>query len=1374
MDAFGWVGSVIDDQFVIEAVAGEGAFGIVYRGRHLGFDAPIAIKCLKIPADLEGMEREKFLTRFGYEAKILYRISRHTPSVVQAIHVGAATSPKGAWTPYLVMEWLEGRTLADDLQARRDAGLGPRSIEDTMALLTPAATALTVAHAEHISHRDIKPANLFLKQTRNGERLTVVDFGIAKMFSESPSITEALAKTGKTLNAFTPRYGAPEQFSQRYGATGPWTDVYAMALIFIEVATGRPALRGSDVIQLFVASSDEQRRPSLRANGVEANSAIEDVLACALAISPALRYRNMDEMWKALEEAQQTPSQAKELPPARATASSSETIESKNATTGEHRICTVMFIDFSEITSPSVRVDPETLSDTARRCFAEAAARIEAMGGIWQNAVGDRAMAIFGYPRATDNDAERTALAALELEDMVESLPIPRAVRAAKPKLRASIATGRVFVDGGFGTSDKAFAVVGDAVGTAAGLLQAAPRGEIVLARDTYRLIASLFHAVPIDVTAQDPPIRAYRLMGRAPLRSTLASPLFCGLETKFVGRGAEQQRLIDFLETSFSENRAIMVTLIGPPGVGRSRMLAELSSALTQRSEPCKLLAGQASPLAASSSYGLFASMLRRQFESEQYPTELHETLTDLGAIFGDSASPDGRFSGLAVDDAGSLAKLRIAAAIARLLDWLAAQMPVVMLCDDLQWADDASLDLLNELTLRLSDRPVFIVAATRPELYERRPQWGDGRAEHARVELGVLPRRHIEEMIRDRLRHADELSAELIRVLVERAEGSPLILEETLHLLVDAGIIEPRSGAPWQVHDDRLPTLVLPATVQGIVQARLDRLESEARTLLCLAAVIGKTFWESAIERLCETQAGGAAKIPVDKLLATLKARQLIRVREPSTILGEREYTFVETSTREVAYEMLSQRIRRPLHIRIAEWIESRMPGGQADALLAYHYSQGGDPRRAAAAHAKAATYATSLGENGEALRHLSAAAGIHDEPRGTDADHDQDDRRVAAWPDRVHLRLDWADALRRAGRLDEASQACEDALKLIVHKERRRGAAQLGHAPMVWEARSYYRLALVERVRGATNKARELVERAISQAEEAHAMEEVPGMYAILTFLHRRAKNLEAAALAARRGLRVCRSLRQQGARYREDVAQLLMGLAVTQYSHGRMVRAERLYRQAFRAVDERSNPYLAGMALNGVAASLFYRGENKAARDNFLRSLRVKEKAGDLHQIAIAHNNLAEVSLKLGDTSAALEHARRSVRIGEQVRAGYDLSDMYKNLAMVSLAAGDFDTAIDAGRKALGIAEVSGRVYLGEIVLTLARICAEIGERTAKDAPAHGRARDVALELLSFLDRESDASDLQGKADACRSMLVSFLDESAARPSKTPGR
>jgi serine/threonine-protein kinase len=316
-DPFGWVGATVDGKYRVDKVVGHGGFGIVYQAHHLGFEEKVALKCLKLPKELQGGDRDRFRDSLVAEGRLLLQLSRATTGVVQALDVGAVVSPSKIWTPYLVLEWLEGTPLDRDLSERRKQNSGGRTLGEALELLDGAARALGVGHGMGIAHRDVKPANLFLVEVAGRRTIKVLDFGIAKVLAESDSVTRAFEETGGTVQAFTARYGAPEQFSRRFGATGPWTDVFALALVLIEVVLGTPALDGTDAAQLFVAASDKLIRPTLRAHGFDPGDAVEAVLATALSVDPRERYPNTNAFWDALTSAARSePARLSIRPPA--------------------------------------------------------------------------------------------------------------------------------------------------------------------------------------------------------------------------------------------------------------------------------------------------------------------------------------------------------------------------------------------------------------------------------------------------------------------------------------------------------------------------------------------------------------------------------------------------------------------------------------------------------------------------------------------------------------------------------------------------------------------------------------------------------------------------------------------------------------------------------------------------------------------------------------------------------------------------------------------------------------------------------------------------------------------------------------------------
>jgi len=300
-DPFDLCGVTIDGKYRVASVVGDGGFGVVYRGVHKGFGELIAIKCLKLPSSLEEEQRAELLEKLQEEGRLLHRLSKATSGIVQALDVGACISPSGIWVPYLIMEWLEGETLGEFLKRRATNGEGGLDLAAAIKMLEPAARALAVAHAQKIAHRDVKPANIFLVEVGGRRTAKVLDFGIAKVLSDHRGYTTALESTAMSPTAFTPRYGAPEQFNKQRGATGPWTDVFALALVLVECVSGRKALEGDDPTQLYIASADPAFRPTIRARGVEVAENVEDVLRKALEVEPKKRYPDAGAFWSALE-----------------------------------------------------------------------------------------------------------------------------------------------------------------------------------------------------------------------------------------------------------------------------------------------------------------------------------------------------------------------------------------------------------------------------------------------------------------------------------------------------------------------------------------------------------------------------------------------------------------------------------------------------------------------------------------------------------------------------------------------------------------------------------------------------------------------------------------------------------------------------------------------------------------------------------------------------------------------------------------------------------------------------------------------------------------------------------------------------------------
>ncbi len=312
-DRFGIVGHVVASAYQVESVVAEGGFGVVYRAHHGGFRAPVALKCLKVPQHLARQQQTVFLEQFRAEAEVMFRLSASLSTVVRPLHVDAMTTPTGAFVPFMVLEWLEGETLDAIIQKRTAERRPPLELEKLIELLDPVAHALSRAHHfqgpagdECIVHCDLKPENVFVAIVAGERTVKILDFGVAQVQRAATRV--GADSSGVAL--FTPAYGAPEQWMPKeLGTTGPFTNVWGLALTLSEALVGRPVISGTHqaVMQQVL---DRKRRPTPRTHGALVGDAVEAVFVRALAVSPRDRYQDAGAFWQALRDAVQRPATA--------------------------------------------------------------------------------------------------------------------------------------------------------------------------------------------------------------------------------------------------------------------------------------------------------------------------------------------------------------------------------------------------------------------------------------------------------------------------------------------------------------------------------------------------------------------------------------------------------------------------------------------------------------------------------------------------------------------------------------------------------------------------------------------------------------------------------------------------------------------------------------------------------------------------------------------------------------------------------------------------------------------------------------------------------------------------------------------------------
>lgn len=307
-DLFGISGTLQAGHFQIERAVAEGGFAVVYRARHTAFRAPVALKCLKVPGSITDEQRDTFLEKFRAEAELLFRLSGVSASVVRPLQVGSLDLP-GKFVPFLALEWLDGESLEAVRARREEQGKPPLGLQKVVRLLAPAAKALWTAHRlpgpdgpVAVIHCDMKPENIYLVSASGSDTIKILDFGIARV----KSVTQAIAgrTSGKGSDqAFTPGYGAPEQWDpERFGGTGPWTDVFSFALTMVELLHGKPVIEGA-LGTMMAMTCDQRKRPTPRSLGIAVPDVIEEAMAAALAVDPKERTQDIFSFWSEIERA---------------------------------------------------------------------------------------------------------------------------------------------------------------------------------------------------------------------------------------------------------------------------------------------------------------------------------------------------------------------------------------------------------------------------------------------------------------------------------------------------------------------------------------------------------------------------------------------------------------------------------------------------------------------------------------------------------------------------------------------------------------------------------------------------------------------------------------------------------------------------------------------------------------------------------------------------------------------------------------------------------------------------------------------------------------------------------------------------------------
>jgi class 3 adenylate cyclase/tetratricopeptide (TPR) repeat protein len=881
----------------------------------------------------------------------------------------------------------------------------------------------------------------------------------------------------------------------------------------------------------------------------------------------------------------------------------------------ERKLATVLFADLVNSTEFVSAQDPEITRRRVTAYFEAVAGCIETHGGTVEKFAGDAVMAAFGIPQAHEDDAERAIRAALGIINNVHELGV---------EARIGIEAGEVVVD----ETDSTFAT-GEAVNVAARLQQAAGPGEILIGESAHRLTDGRIlteNVGPLELRGFRQPIAAYRAVAALEgdsQRVTLSAP--------FVGREPELDLLENTLARTVRDRRPHVFTIYGEPGVGKSRLLREFLAGV----EGVTILAGRALPYGEGVTYWPLAEMVKAAAGiTDDDPME---TARDkLIECCGDEAIAEllGLASGVMDAVEGERGQPEIAWAAREFVDELADVQPLVLVFEDIHWAEEPLLELIDHLAQWVRERALLIVCLARPELLDVRPGWGGGRIRSTAIELEPLAREESEELA-EALLAQHGIPEKVTARLLEKTEGNPLFVEETVRMLLEEGI----DGG------DRIPD-----TLQALIGARIDRLPAGQKILLQRGSVMGRTFFAGALDHLSTEYDSDELEDMLDDLLL----RDLITRQERSTISGETAYRFKHVLIREVAYGGLSKSSRAEYHTRFAEWLREKADKELLE-IRAYHLDQA------------CTLYAELEGRPPEELAKTTAKALQAAGKRALARESNQSARKLLLRSFELEPTLERRYLAARAASQLGDLPAVRDEMTIVAQEAAAAGARDL-------QTRALTALAeAVASLDGEFARATELTDEALAVVEP----DDHEGRFSALDRRARVARWTGRLAEAEEFEQQALEEARAAGRKDHEAKA----ALQLASVHIGRMEedKAEPLIDRALELAEHSGSIVARASAASWKAALLRVRGDLEGAAGWYTKALELYREAASVSDIAWTSRDLGIVAWGTGHPEKAEKLLRESIRLLAPMQERGQLCESQRHLAQLLLEQGRLDEA-----------------------------------------------------------------------------------------------
>jgi len=1008
----------------------------------------------------------------------------------------------------------------------------------------------------------------------------------------------------------------------------------------------------------------------------------------------------------------------------------------------ERRRATVLFADLSGYTAAAERMDPEAVKALVGRILRRLAEEVERFGGTVDKFIGDNVMGVFGAPLAHEDDPERAVRAGLAMQQAMQEINAEGERRGGVTfSLRVGINTGEVMA----GAVGDHYTVIGDPVNVAA-RLQAAARSDTVTVGDqTYRATREMIEygrLDPLRLKGKEEPVRAWEAT------EALAPPRRGGLrsETPLIGREQEAELLISLVDRVERESRPHLVTVIGQAGVGKSRLLREFHVLLERSERPPTVRGGQCPPYGAGLAYWALAEILREEFgllDSDSPQVAWQKLRSGIEALGGNSTEPGAVERNAALlamplgieppnaepqpdaDDPQRMREALFSAARAA-LEAIALQRPLVLTIDDIHWADEGMLDLIDHLA-RWVQAPLLLVCLARDELLERRPGWGGGRRNATSISLEPLSEPETRELVAALLPRGEESGGEIVPQVAERSGGNPLFAEEMVNRLLEEETAEADA---------------LPSTVQSLLAARLDSLQLEERRLLQHAAVVGQTFWRGSLE---QTAAEGG--VDLDRALESLQGKDLLVATAGGRLAGESEYAFKHVLIRDVAYGMLPKSVRSRKHVEVAEFI-ARRSGERGDAfvgLIAEHYA------RAAALGAEAGVESGELAElQSKALAALEAAgdaaAALYSNAEAFERYHAALELSDSLDPDaRARIGEKEGDVALRLGRVDAAVAVWEGCLAYHREQEQLARVADLHRkiGAALWH-------------KGERRASIDNYQRGIDLLKDGPPCIELVRLYEEAASLYMHTGDNMLAIYASEKALRLAERLGEARAASR---AHGIFGRVFGRIGDFEKAR-ENLERSVALARDSDRSEAVRALLTLGYHLEVSEADYEGAARA-YEEALALAQELGDLPSQVELHASLAQLAVHRADWLEVERATEASAALAEREGLHGKLCFPYVMRGVLAWRGGEWDQAARLCRRAYEVADQVGRSEVSfSALFWLAAVLRDSGELTAAET-----------ELAKALDVCERAGLIAQSVEAISARAVALALSGRLEPART---